>query len=179
MTCVKRSTFLNVFSTLTALDSNIKSSIDYVVGCYVNEIIEDLIRIVRRFWAVGDRERYNKQIECVACLFKSIFLESDIHRNELGLQSKQFTLLLKRDLDDRITVDCLGCRAPFGLLNSMKPIIPEERNDALCALRNNRQRLFLYYVHLHRVFAQQRAIETVLEEIVTQKLHHHMVLLAD
>ncbi|PXF42201.1 hypothetical protein BWQ96_08069 [Gracilariopsis chorda] len=61
----------------------------------------------------------------------------------------------------------------------MKCIIPEERNDALCGLRNIRQRFFLYDAHLHRVFAHQNALETVCEEIVTQKRHYHALLLAN
>ncbi|PXF45435.1 hypothetical protein BWQ96_04850 [Gracilariopsis chorda] len=61
----------------------------------------------------------------------------------------------------------------------MKPIIPEEQNDALCAMANIRQRFFLYYAHLYRVLAQQIALETVLEDIIVQRFHPRVVLLAD
>lgn len=192
LTCTKneiepvgRSSFLDVCSALNARDSSRKSAIDYILGAFVNDSVADLRRFTSLFCPEDKKDNILTSIECAEYFLIGSFLASHIDHCQDGFHDSDFALRKcerngppEREVEGR-AVRCKGCLSPFAVIEQMETFLPSDRDDAKTLLGDVRIKFVQYYAHLHRAKAQQLEIEKNVADIVDNRIHNRVLMLAD
>lgn len=140
----------------------------------------ELRRVIAEFGEVQLRESLLQSVEKAEYFLKGVFPESHIGKDDIGFHSCKFAL----ENGDGSThgsraIECNGCLAPFAVLLELERIIPPSRQDAKQVITDCRENFVQYYAHLHRVKMQQIQIARTVNDIVTNRKHERVVMLAD
>ena len=164
---IGKTSFFNILNELTCDSTRIVRAVDYVTGFLVNDTINNLSRIMLEFTSSERRrEDYSRRIAFCKNFLKYVY--NSHLRKECEALTHSITHGLSTDSEQALHPSCLGCKAPFKLVDDiMDECIESSGADESVkdVLLECRTKFHLFMGHRIRVTNQQMHIQKIHDDI--------------